>query len=739
MKTKQTILKAFASLALAMGAFASANAQNTLGADCGCPPVNSRPIVTVDATFPGYVQFPGSFGGELTQGANFTCNNTYVLSKKVYVPANKVLTIAPGTVVKGAYTTVPAEASALIIERGGKIMALGTESCPIVFTTTEDPMDGTYSVSNVGKWGGVVILGRASNNLLLSGNGPFVPGGAGKLAVADGLGTVEGFASSNIQDQYGVALSTPTGYITGTAPAVVSPATSVTYSFDLTGTWTSNQAVTGNKQFKVASEVGSFVLNGMTVTGTGFSGVVTNVASASSGTNTVTVNTTVGGATSGTTGVLSFTGTYPTPGVQGLYYGQSYPASTAQASPYTVLSNATGPIGTNGGVGGNSNINYAIPLGDATVGTFDDNDNSGVLKYVSIRHSGAILAVGAEINGLTLASVGRGTTIDHIEIVSCADDNIEIFGGTVNLKYITTLFGNDDMFDYDLGWTGKAQFFFGMKNTTSGASIDNDNGIEADSDDNATNVTSVAGANNRKRSHPVMYNFTIIGNGKSAGTADNRGLAGANFKEGAEGELYNSIFANFKNGINLQNTTSGRTFEAFDNWSNTAADQDPQAVNNSLLIQCNTFVGCTNSLVIDASHISGDPQGSPAAAPSADNTTQFTTTDKNVVAASITGFSYAFTITDGTTVTVKNDATPTTPLSVSGCPVAPADGFFEPAAYRGAFSSQAGKNWLSDWTYSQVLGATQGLAACPTDIDVDGDTDVDDFLQLLGAFGTSCN
>jgi hypothetical protein len=67
------------------------------------------------------------------------------------------------------------------------------------------------------------------------------------------------------------------------------------------------------------------------------------------------------------------------------------------------------------------------------------------------------------------------------------------------------------------------------------------------------------------------------------------------------------------------------------------------------------------------------------------------------------------------------------------------DGFFEPANYRGAFSSTAGDNWLSDWSYSQVLGTTLGVQSCPTDLTGDGVTDVNDFLIFAPAFGTSCN
>jgi hypothetical protein len=722
MKKMFNFSKLFATASLSLVAASPILAQSNLGASCGCPAVASRPTVNV-SSLPGYVAISGTFGGELTQGATFTCDKTYILDKKIYISSGQTLNIAPGTVIKGAANTIPSEATALTIMRGGKINAMGTESCPIVFTAAADPMNGSYAISNVGKWGGVVVLGKASNNLTLAANGPFVPGGAGKLAVADGLGTVEGFASSNPQDQYGVATSIPVSYVSATSPS------STTYTFDQAtsagASGASTITLTGN---------GAYVLNGMSVSGTGIA-VGATVASVSG--NVVTLSAV---NTSAVTGNASFIGTFPVAASTTAYF---YAGATGTGVT-TSFTAGTGPV-----VGG---TNFAIPFIGTAGGSFDDNDNSGIMKYVSIRHSGAILAVGAEINGLTLASVGRGTTIDHIEIVSCADDNIEIFGGTVNLKYITTLFGNDDMFDYDLGWKGKCQFFFGMKNTATGASPDNDNGIEADSDDNASNVAF--------RSHPVLYNFTIIGNGKNATTADNRGLAGANFKDGAEGELYNSIFANFKNGINLAKSLSGtpaRTYNAWHNWRNLSTTESPNtnattanavnggvAVANSLKIKCNTIL--MNTATTQANGLGIDAASSGAVATAASTTgtdgemVQFLADGNIVTTTAIPGFSYAFTV-DATTnvVTVKNDVTPTTALSVAGCPTVPVDGFFEPANYRGAFSSVAGENWLSDWTYSQVMGATEGVAACPTDLNLDGITDVNDFLIFAPAFGTSCN
>lgn len=692
-----------ASLALAFGAFAGAQAQSNLGASCGCPPVASRPTINV-TSLPGYVAINGTFGGELTQGATFTCDKTYILDKKIYIPSGQSLNIAPGTVIKGALNNVPAEATALIISRGGKINAAGTESCPIVFTAAADPMDGSYGIDNIGKWGGVVILGKATNNLTLAANGPFVPGGAGRLAVADGLGTVEGFATTNPQDQYGVAISTPGNVVSGTIP------TPNTYSFTQNVSSSTTTTIT-------LSANGNSALPGMLVSGTGIA-AGTLVSSVQG--NVVTLNT----ATTGAVTQATFNGTFALPaGTSGQFFTGTAPTYTSGTGPWV------------------GNINYSAPFVSGG-SAFDDNDNSGVLKYVSIRHSGAILAVGAEINGLTLASVGRGTTIDHIEIVSCADDNIEIFGGTVNLKYITTLFGNDDMFDYDLGWKGKAQFFFGMKNTATGTSPDNDNGIEADSDDNASNVA--------LRSHPVLYNFTILGNAKATPTADNRGLAGANFKDGAEGELYNSIFANFKNGINLAKSLSGtpaRTYNAWHNWRNVGTTESPNtntaAVANSLLIKCNTILMNTattnsNGLGIDAS--SSTANATAATTVTGGELEQFTNDGNVVTTAAIPGFSYAFTV-DATTnaVTVKNDVTPNPALGIAGCPTPPVDGFFEPANYRGAFSSINGENWLSNWTYSQILNATTGVRACATDLNLDGVTDVNDFLIFAPAFGTSCN
>ena len=63
-----------------------------------------------------------------------------------------------------------------------------------------------------------------------------------------------------------------------------------------------------------------------------------------------------------------------------------------------------------------------------------------------------------ELNGLSLGGIGRDTDIHHVEIMNNVDDGIEIWGGTVNLKYFNIWNIGDDSFDVDQGWRGKAQF-----------------------------------------------------------------------------------------------------------------------------------------------------------------------------------------------------------------------------------------------------------------------------------------
>ena len=97
-----------------------------------------------------------------------------------------------------------------------------------------------------------------------------------------------------------------------------------------------------------------------------------------------------------------------------------------------------------------------IPASD-TFGLYggdDNSDNSGIVKYVSIRHGGAEIGEGNEINGLTLGAVGSGTLIDNVEVVANFDDGIEFFGGAVVATNLLVWAVGDDGLDIDQAYSG---------------------------------------------------------------------------------------------------------------------------------------------------------------------------------------------------------------------------------------------------------------------------------------------
>ncbi|HML86249.1 MAG TPA: hypothetical protein PKE52_13925, partial [Bacteroidales bacterium] len=93
-------------------------------------------------------------------------------------------------------------------------------------------------------------------------------------------------------------------------------------------------------------------------------------------------------------------------------------------------------------------------------------DNSGILKYVRIEFAGYPFQPDKEINGLTMAGVGSGTTIDYVQVSFSNDDAYEWFGGTVNAKHIIAQSALDDDFDSDNGWNGMVQFALSMRDRT---------------------------------------------------------------------------------------------------------------------------------------------------------------------------------------------------------------------------------------------------------------------------------
>jgi hypothetical protein len=168
-------------------------------------------------------------------------------------------------------------------------------------------------------------------------------------------------------------------------------------------------------------------------------------------------------------------------------------------------------------------------------GGFNPNDNSGVFSYVSIRHGGEVIGSGNEINGLTMGGVGFGTKIDHIDVYCNADDGFEWFGGTVNTKYLASIFNNDDAFDIDEGFTGLGQFWFALMNADD---KNGDKGGEHDGETGAGNDATFGTSFSIPKTYSVVYNATYIGN-------PNKSTEAFRLRDNFGGEYHNSIFYGF--------------------------------------------------------------------------------------------------------------------------------------------------------------------------------------------------
>ena len=170
----------------------------------------------------------------------------------------------------------------------------------------------------------------------------------------------------------------------------------------------------------------------------------------------------------------------------------------------------------------------------------DAADNSGTIKYVSIRHGGTSIGEDNEINGLTLGGVGTGTTISHVEVVGNQDDGIEFFGGTVNASNLIVWGQGDDGLDIDQSYAGTISNSIVIANSTS------DHGLEIDGPEGSMDDSF------------KLENITLIGDG-TAGNGEY-----ADFRKGALGSVNNLFAYGFQVGkdFELDAEADSASFEA---------------------------------------------------------------------------------------------------------------------------------------------------------------------------------
>ena len=306
----------------------------------------------------------------------------------------------------------------------------------------------------------------------------------------------------------------------------------------------------------------------------------------------------------------------------------------------------------------------AITTGDrALYGGDNDEDDSGIFRYVSIRHGGSKIGDGDEINGLTMGAVGSGTQIDHVEVAFNDDDGFEWFGGTVNTSYLISFFNADDSFDWDQGFRGKGQFWF-----TIGGDGRGDHGGEHDGAGSGAPREPFGGA--------WVYNATYLGQD----TGEKRAVL---LRENTGGQYKNSIFADFADGFAFELTAN-------------EVDTYQRLTSGDLAVENNVFHNITATDIFQIS-INGDVPGADVTAAETFVADYFSSAG-NVSA-------------DPKFVSISREPNNMLDPRPQGfetnselAELPEGDDFFVTTTYKGAFDPAEQGLWADDWTYLDELG-----------------------------------
>jgi len=227
--------------------------------------------------------------------------------------------------------------------------------------------------------------------------------------------------------------------------------------------------------------------------------------------------------------------------------------------------------------------------GDAAFPTGNDADNSGILQYARIEYAGYAYQPDNELNSLTMAGVGNGTTIDHIQVTYAKDDAYEWFGGTVNCKYLIAYKTQDDDFDTDFGYSGNVQFGIVLRDSAI-ADISTSEAFESDNDGKGSTLS--------PKTTAVFSNITAIGPriDPTYGKGNSLFRAGAHIRRNTGISIMNSIIAGWPVAIQ------------FDASTGTAVDKNID--DSTIRIKNTTFAGNTENIKYT---VSGTPTGASSA------------------------------------------------------------------------------------------------------------------------------
>ncbi len=192
----------------------------------------------------------------------------------------------------------------------------------------------------------------------------------------------------------------------------------------------------------------------------------------------------------------------------------------------------------------NKGLTASAEVSDLTYGGTNDDDTSGSIRYLRIEYAGFAYNSEKEFNGLSLFGVGRGTTIEYVQVYESSDDGFEWFGGTVDAKYLVVTNKHsevgDDLFDWTEGWNGNGENWYGIR--TNGGN----RGIEADNNANNHLAAPI--------SFPKIKNLTLIGMGSA--TDPSSESQAFKLRVGTKGSFDNVVLKGWKTGFDVQHNES---------------------------------------------------------------------------------------------------------------------------------------------------------------------------------------
>lgn len=310
----------------------------------------------------------------------------------------------------------------------------------------------------------------------------------------------------------------------------------------------------------------------------------------------------------------------------------------------------------------------------------DDEDSSGVVRYVRIEFAGIAESPDNELNSLTMGAVGSKTVIEYVQCSYGGDDSFEWFGGTVNHKYLIAYNGIDDDFDTDNGYRGKVQFSLSVR-LPDIADQSNSEAFESDNDSKASE--------REPFTSPVFSNMTLIGpfadlSWELGKEVNAKYLTAVQTRRNSRQSIFNSIILGWPRGLEFTNQNTVRA---------ASKDSIRFAYNSLFGIKDQTKVfyfgsGTTADGKVTADWLTSVASGNEIIQP---NTSTLTNDVAKLVYPFVTG--NQLELIDPSP---KADANFLTNANFDNDPIVPiSNPFFKKVTYRGAFA--VGERWDLPW------------------------------------------